>query len=72
VVELAAKIWELLRPGTPFSYVSDDPFEHDVQRRVPAVDKARDVIGFEARTSLDDMLAIVVPWIRQAVHDGLI
>jgi UDP-glucose 4-epimerase len=72
VLELAARIWELLRPGTPFRYVSDEPFEHDVQKRVPAVDKARDVLGFDARTSLDEMLAIVVPWIRQAVHDGLI
>lgn len=72
VLELAEKIWARLRPGTPFRYVSDDPFEHDVQKRVPAVDKARDVLGFEARTSLDEMLDTVVPWIRQAVHDGLI
>lgn len=72
VLELAAKIWELLRPGQPFRYVCDEPFEHDVQKRVPAVDKARELLGFEARTSLDEMLAIVVPWIRQAVHDGLI
>ncbi|MPY92786.1 MAG: NAD-dependent epimerase/dehydratase family protein [Acidimicrobiia bacterium] len=72
VLQLAEKIWAVLRPGQPFRYVSDTPYEHDVQRRVPAVGKARDLLGFEARTSLDEMLAIVVPWIRQAVHDGLI
>ena len=72
VLELAQKIWAILRPGQPFRHVCDEPFEHDVQKRVPAVDKARDVLGFEATTSLDEMLAIVVPWIRQAVHDGLI
>ena len=56
----------------PFAYVSDDPFEHDVQKRVPSVDKARDVLGFECTTSLDEMLDEVVPWIIQAVEDGLI
>ncbi len=38
----------------PFRYVSDPPFEHDVQLRVPDVRKAREVLGFEATTSLDD------------------
>ena len=72
VLELAEHIWNRLRPGVPFSYVSDDPFEHDVQKRVPAVEKARDVLGFEATTSLDEMLDEVVPWISDAVRDGLI
>lgn len=72
VLELAEKIWERLRPGAPFRYVSDEPFEHDVQKRVPAVEKARDVLGFEATTSLDGMLDEVVPWISDAVDSGLI
>ena len=45
---------------------------YDVQRRVPATDKARDVLGFEATTSLDDMLDEVVPWVVDAVDAGLI
>jgi UDP-glucose 4-epimerase len=73
VLELAEKIWQRLRPADqPFRYVSDDPFEYDVQKRVPAVDKAREVLGFEATTTLDDMLDVVVPWIRDAVDRGLI
>ena len=48
----------------PFRYVSDAPFEYDVQRRVPDVRKAREVLGFEATTTLDDMLDEVIPWIR--------
>jgi len=72
VLDLAERIWTRLRPGVAFRYVSDDPFEHDVQRRVPAVDKARDVLGFEATTTLDQMLDEVVPWIHAAVNDGLI
>src|SRR3954452_25552222 len=57
VLELAELIWHKIRGAdVPFRYVSDPAFEHDVQRRVPAVDKARDVLGFEATTSLEAML----------------
>ena len=72
VLELAEKIWQRLRPGEPFRYESDPPFEHDVQRRIPSTEKAKRVLGFEATTSLDEMLDEVVPWIRDAVGKGLI
>jgi len=72
VIELAEKIWSRLRPGVPFRFVSDPPFEHDVQRRVPATEKAKRVLGFQAETTLDDMLDEVVPWIERAVSEGLI
>jgi UDP-glucose 4-epimerase len=72
VLELAEKIWTRLRPADPFRYVSDPPYEHDVQRREPAVEKAGRVLGFEATTSLDEMLDEVIPWIEHAVHEGLI
>jgi UDP-glucose 4-epimerase len=64
VLELAETIWHKVhRDGRPFRYVSDSPFEHDVQLRVPDVRKAREVLGFEATTSLDTMLDEVIPWI---------
>ena len=40
------------RPPVPLRH--DAPFEHDVQLRVPDVRKAREVLGFEATTTLDD------------------
>jgi nucleoside-diphosphate-sugar epimerase len=52
--------------------VSDDPFEYDVQRRVPATEKARRVLGFEAATTLDEMLDEVIPWIAAAIENGTI
>ncbi|HUR23732.1 MAG TPA: NAD-dependent epimerase/dehydratase family protein, partial [Acidimicrobiales bacterium] len=73
VLELAELIWRKIKgPEVPFRYVCDDPFEHDVQRRVPATDKARDVLGFEATTPLDEILDEVIPWIEKAVADGSI
>jgi UDP-glucose 4-epimerase len=70
VLELAQKIWTRLQPGKPFDWVSDPPFEHDVQMRVPDVRKARSVLGFEATTSLDAALDEVIPWIRAEVQAG--
>jgi nucleoside-diphosphate-sugar epimerase len=73
VLELAELIWRKVRGAdVPFRYVSDAPFEHDVAKRVPATEKAKAVLGFEATTSLDAMLDEVIPWIRRAVADGTI
>ena len=69
VLELAEAIWRRSNgPDKPFRHVSDPPFEHDVQRRVPDVRKAREVLGFEATTTLDEMLDEVIPWIRSELQ----
>lgn len=73
VLELAETIWKKVHgDGKPFRYVSDTPFEYDVQKRIPSVEKARKVLGFEARTSLSEMLDEVIPWIREQVDAGTI
>ena len=70
VGELAELIWRKVHgPGKPFRFVSDEPYEHDVQMRVPDVTKARDVLGFEATTSLEDVLDEVIPWIRDEIAE---
>ena len=72
VLDLAEVIWTqdqgTGRAASPASATT--PFEYDVQKRVPDVDKASEVLGFEATTTLDEMLDEVIPWIRQAVADG--
>ena len=72
VLELAETIWRKIQGERPFAYVTDPPFEHDVQMRVPDVRKAREVLGFEATTSLDEMLDEVIPWIRDELAAGRI
>jgi UDP-glucose 4-epimerase len=71
VVELAELIWRKIKgPDVPLRLEHDPAYEHDVQKRVPAVQKAKDVLGFEATTSLDEMLDEVIPWIEKAIADG--
>jgi nucleoside-diphosphate-sugar epimerase len=72
VLELAENIWRRINPGREFRWVSDEPFEFDVQKRVPEVRKARERLGFEATTSLDAMLDVVVPWVVDAIDQGLV
>jgi nucleoside-diphosphate-sugar epimerase len=73
VRQLADLIWRKIKDdGVPLRIVSDAPFEHDVQRRVPSVDKAKRLLGFEATTTLDQALDEVIPWIAQAIRTGAI
>ena len=72
VLELAELIWDRMKPGEPFRFVSDPPFEHDVQRRIPNTEKAKALLGFEATTSLDGMLDEVIPWVSSAIESGRI
>jgi len=73
VAELAAAIWRKIKgPDQPLRLVHDEPFEHDVQRRVPDVSKARRLLGFEATTTLDEMLDEVIPWLRSELAAGRI
>lgn len=73
VTELAEVIWRKINgPDRPLALAHDPGFEHDVKRRVPDVTKAKAVLGFEATTTLDDMLDEVIPWIRNAIDEGTI
>jgi UDP-glucose 4-epimerase len=73
VLELAQLIWSKVH-GTskPFRYVSDPPFAHDVARRVPSVEKARRLLGFEATTPLETVLDEVIPWVKEQIRLGTI
>jgi UDP-glucose 4-epimerase len=73
VRELASVIWRQVKGrDVPLQLVHDDSFEYDVQRRVPSTEKAKRLLGFEATTTLEQMLAEVIPWIASAVEAGTI
>lgn len=71
VLELAELVWTKVHgDAKPFRYISDPPFPYDVQMRVPNTDKAREVLGFEAKTTMSEMLDEVIPWVREEIAHG--
>ena len=73
VLDLAELIWKKINgPDVPFSHVSDDAYEYDVQKRIPSTEKAERILGFTADTSLSEMLDEVIPWITRAIENGTI
>ncbi len=73
VKQLAEVIWRKIKgPDVPLNITSDEGFEYDVAKRVPDVTKAKELLGFEATTTLEDMLDEVIPWIENAIAEGTI
>lgn len=64
VLQLAEMIWKKINPDKPFRYVSDPPYEHDVQKRIPDTAKAKKLLGFEAEIKLPDSIDEVVEWMQ--------
>ena len=70
VIELAEIMWNKINPDIPFNYVTDNAYLYDVQRRVPSVEKAKNVLGYEALTPLDVALDEIIPWIKYQIEIG--
>lgn len=70
VKELATVIWKKINGNKPISFINDKPYEYDVQKRVPSVEKAKDLLGFEAKTDLSSTLDEVIPWIQKQIDLG--
>ena len=71
VSELAEMIWTKMRPEDTFKITHADSFEYDVQKRIPSTVKAKELLQYEAKTSLSKMLDIVIPWIKKANENNL-
>ena len=70
VLELAEAIWTIMKPGKPFRTTSEEPFKYDVQMRVPDVQKAKNLLGYEATTPLNTILEEVIPWVVEQIGLG--
>jgi nucleoside-diphosphate-sugar epimerase len=65
VAEIARIIWEACGedPGD-FALEHVPSFAVDVQRRWPSVEKARELLGWQARIELEEGIAATVEWLR--------
>jgi UDP-glucose 4-epimerase len=66
IVNLAKMIWEMIRPGTEpkiefIPYATFGKYE-DVVRRVPDITKSKNILGFQAKWSLEEGLPKTIEW----------
>jgi len=71
VAEIALIIWEACGedPGE-FSLEHLPTFTVDVQRRWPSVEKARELLGWQARIEVEEGIAATVEWLRDLSRVG--
>lgn len=66
VAEIARIVWEACgEDPDEFSLEHLPSFEVDVPRRWPSVEKARRLLGWEARIGIEDGIASTVRWLRE-------
>jgi UDP-glucose 4-epimerase len=66
VADIARVIWEECgRPPEEFELEHLPTFEVDVQRRWPSVEKARELLGWEARIGVREGIAQTIEWLRE-------
>lgn len=65
VLELAELIWNKIYPNKEFKYTTSKPFTYDVQKRIPDVTKAKEILGFEANISLEETLDVIVEFFKR-------
>jgi UDP-glucose 4-epimerase len=66
VAEIARIVWEACgEDPAEFELVHRPAFEIDVQRRWPSVEKARRLLGWEAKVELREGIAATVEWLRE-------
>ena len=70
VIELAELIWKKIKPEKEFKYISEKSYKYDVNKRIPNVNKAKKILGFEAKTTLSAALDEIIPWIEEQIKIG--
>ena len=70
VLELAETIWKKINGDKLFKYVCDKPFKYDVQKRVPSTEKAQKILNIECKTTLNNALDEIIPWIDHQIKIG--
>ena len=72
VKDLAQIIWKKVNGDDKLTFISDDPYVYDVQKRIPSTEKAKKILGFEAKTNLDEALDEIIPWIKEMIESDRI
>lgn len=67
VNEVAKLIWERIHGNKPLYRKHLQPLDFDVQKRIPDVTKAKEVLGWEAKYTLEDKIDEVIEWVKGVI-----
>ena len=67
VNDVAKLIWEHIHGDIPLYCKYLPPLAYDVQKRIPDVTKAKEVLGWEARYTLEDKIDEVIEWVKGVI-----
>lgn len=70
MLDLAHKIWQVMKVKKPFKIKFIPGYKFDIKRRVPNVDKIRSLIGWRQEVKFEDGLAEVVLWLKKQKAQG--
>ncbi len=67
MLKLARKIWEYCERDDEFDVIRQEAFTHDVQKRIPDSTKAKEVLDWEPKISLDESLDEYITWYQETL-----
>lgn len=70
MIDLAAKIWQLMAVKKPFKVKFEKPFRYDIKKRVPNVQKAKKMLNWEPQVKFEDGLREVIDWLKDQKARG--
>ena len=70
MIDLAKKIWQVMKVKKPFKVKYVKGFEFDIKRRIPDVSKVKGEISWQPKIKFEDGLAEVVSWLKNQKIQG--
>ena len=67
IEQLARTIWKVCKRSEPFLLANLPAMQYDVQKRVPSVEKMKRVLGWHAKTRLEEGLGLTLEWMKHRV-----
>lgn len=65
IIDLAKLLWSMCGKTGELEVKFVPGFHYDIKRRIPDVSKMKDVLGWEAKTKLEDGLKEVIDWLKE-------
>lgn len=70
MIDLAQKIWKVMKINKPFKVKYVKGFKFDIKRRVPNVSKAKELLAWQPKVEFESGLKEVINWLKSQKNQG--